>query len=215
MKIVHGNIAVIGGDTHISKWVEETGRLDHDQYALPIILEHIKSGDTVIDVGAFIGDHTIAYINKVGKDGHVYAFEPNKIAFDCLKHNCPSAAAFNVGLSDKEEFLSYELAPNAGAGRIKESGQVKIQTMCLDSLAIKDVSFIKIDVEGFEMNVLKGAQETISKFKPSMWIEINETALAANNCSAEEIENYLSGIGYKTEPFPEKGDQYDILCTTK
>lgn len=212
MKIVHGNIAVIDGDTHISRWVEESGRLDHDQYALPIILDQINVGDTVVDAGAFIGDHTLAYLNKVGKSGYVYAFEPNKVAFECLQHNCPAALAFNVGLSDAEEMLSYESSPNAGAGRIKEFGKNKIQTICLDSLDIKNVAFIKIDVEGFEMNALRGSMKTIQKFKPTMWIEINQGALEANGTSASEVEEFIRSIGYRITPFPEKGEQYDILC---
>lgn len=213
MKIVHGNIAVIEGDTHISKWVEESGRLDHDRYALPIILEHINNGDTVVDAGAFIGDHTIAYVDKVGSNGNVYAFEPNDEAFECLRHNCPDALVFNVGLSDKEEVLYYESSPNAGAGKIKDSGAKKIQTMRLDSIGIKNVSLIKIDVEGFELNVLKGALETIKKFKPVMWIEINKGALEANGTNANEVENLVKSLGYEIEAYPEwKGDQYDILC---
>jgi len=66
VKILDNGIAVIEGDTHISSWVESTGRFDHDQNALPIILEHIKEGDWVVDGGAFIGDHTKAYKDKVG-----------------------------------------------------------------------------------------------------------------------------------------------------
>jgi FkbM family methyltransferase len=212
VKIIHGNVAVIDGDTHISKWVEESGRLDHDQYALPIILEHIKPGDTVIDAGAFIGDHTIAYLNRVGKTGHVYAFEPNKEAFDCLCHNCPGALVFNAGISDKEETLSYETNPNAGASRIKLSGKTKIQTVLLDSLKIQNVKFIKIDVEGFELNALRGALKTVQEFKPTMWIEINRGALEANGTSPYEVESFLEKLGYKITPFPEKGEQYDILC---
>lgn len=52
---------IIDGDTHISKWVEETGRLGHDQDLLPRILKLIRPGDVVVDVGAFIGDHTFDY----------------------------------------------------------------------------------------------------------------------------------------------------------
>lgn len=213
MKIVHGKIAVIEGDTHISRWVEESGRLDHDQYALPLILEHIKAGDTVVDVGAFIGDHTVAYLDKVGKHGRVYAVEPNKAAFDCLKHNCPKAIALNLGLSDKEELLSYEASPNAGAGRIRKGGESEIKTVTLDSLAIDDASFIKIDAEGFELSILKGAVNTIKKSKPTMWIEINVEALRANGVAVSEVENLLLELGYSMKPFPEKGAQYDILCT--
>ena len=54
MKILPNGIAVIEGDSHISMWVEQSGRLDHDTYALPIILDHIPEGGIVVDGGAFI-----------------------------------------------------------------------------------------------------------------------------------------------------------------
>ena len=79
-------IHVLEGD-QISGWVEETGHLDHDQNFLPKILEHIKAGDTVVDAGAFIGDHTIAYATRAGRRGKVLAFEPNEKAAECLRHN--------------------------------------------------------------------------------------------------------------------------------
>src|SRR5262249_37578392 len=82
-KMLTNDIWVLEGD-QISNWVEQEGRLDHDQNFLPGILEHIKPGDTVIDVGAFIGDHTVAYAAKAKK---VIAFEPNPLAFECLKYN--------------------------------------------------------------------------------------------------------------------------------
>lgn len=212
MKIVHGNIAVIDGDTHISKWVEESGRLDHDQYALPIILQHIKPGDTVIDAGAFIGDHTIAYIKAVGPTGQVYAFEPNQEAFECLKHNCPEALNFNVGVSDKYEFVNYSKSDNAGAGRISRSGMDKIQTVQLDTLEISKLNFLKMDIEGHELKALLGAQQMIAKFKPTMWIEINAGALEQNGTCEGEIYSLILSMGYSIQEFPEVGAQYDILC---
>ncbi len=60
MKIIN-NIAVIEGDEYLSKWVIDSGRLDHDQNSLPIILAYIKEGYTVIDAGANIGSHALAY----------------------------------------------------------------------------------------------------------------------------------------------------------
>jgi hypothetical protein len=66
MKITKHGFAVLENDQWISRWAEEEGRLDHDQNMLPLILKHIYRGDTVVDVGAFIGDHTIAYSEKVG-----------------------------------------------------------------------------------------------------------------------------------------------------
>ena len=59
MKITKEGWAIIDGDTHISKWVEETGRLDHDISAIPIILSHIPKDGIVFDVGANIGTPAI------------------------------------------------------------------------------------------------------------------------------------------------------------
>ena len=74
MKITKEGIAILENDTHISKWVEESGKLDHDQNDIPLILKYINEGDTVVDCGAFIGDHTIAYLNRrsVNPEGGCY-----------------------------------------------------------------------------------------------------------------------------------------------
>src|SRR5687767_9160852 len=91
MKILPNGIAVLEKDSHISKWCESEKRLDHDQNLLPVILSYVKKGDWVVDAGAFIGDHTRAYLDRVGATGVVVALEPNPEAFECLKHNCPDA----------------------------------------------------------------------------------------------------------------------------
>jgi FkbM family methyltransferase len=215
MKILPNGIAVIEGDTHISKWVEDHGCLDHDAYALPIILEHIKEGDWVVDAGAFIGDHTIAYIRAVGSSGKVIAFEPNPVAYECLVHNCPDATAFNVGLGDKREELKLAIDNNAGASHIGGDGQA-IKVITLDSMPFKRLDFIKMDVEGFELMALNGARKTIETHKPTMWIEINAGALGRQGATPEPIFEMLKEIGYEITLYPEDGGpQYDILCIAK
>ena len=214
MKITDKNIAIIEDDTHISYWVEESGRLDHDNYALPIILEHINPGNTVVDAGAFIGDHTIAYCNAVGSTGEVYAFEPNTKAYECLEYNCKTAKTYNLGLSNKAETVYYSEDKNAGAGRILRdvTTSTQIKTITLDSLKLKALDFLKIDVEGYEVGVLEGAALTITKYRPKMWIEINGGALAQQGKTATDIESFLSNLNYTYTAYPEVGDQYDLLC---
>lgn len=213
MKKLDNGICVIEGDTHISFWVEQSGRLDHDQYALPIILNHIKTGDVVVDAGAFIGDHTIAYLRTVGESGKVLAFEPNPKAYECLIRNCPMAHCFNSGLGDKEEFITIEQSENAGASHLSSNTNGSISVVTLDSYSLKRLDFFKIDVEGYELKALKGARETISQHKPKMWIEINKSALAKQNTKQEDIFGFLSEFGYKIDAYPDfSQDQYDILC---
>lgn len=215
MKFLSNGIAVIEGDTHISKWVEDEGRLDHDQYALPIILDHIKEGDVVVDAGAFIGDHTIAYTKAVGSSGKVIAFEPNPVAYECLVHNCPDAIAFNLGIGSKSEELKLATDINAGASHIGDGNQV-IKVVALDSMPFERLNFIKIDVEGFELMALHGAKKTIEAHKPTMWIEINVYALKRQGSVPIQIFEMLHDMGYETKMYPEEGGmQYDILCTFK
>jgi len=211
MKILPNNIAVIEGDTHISKWVEESGKLDHDEYALPIILEFIKDGDWVVDGGAFIGDHTRAYLDKVKASGRVFAFEPNPDAYRCLAHNCPEARCEPFGLSSLAGSAGMEKSENAGASRL--SGGDSIVLVKLDDYDLPRLDFFKLDVEGMELEALKGAEKAINRFKPVMWIEINAGALAKNGVEPKDVEGWMKDHGYEIEAFPDNlGPQYDILC---
>lgn len=191
----------------------DTRKLDHDEYTLGIVLPHIDEGAWVVDAGAFIGDHTAAYIKKAGPNGKVFAFEPNPAAYSCLCHNCPEAVTFNRGLSDREATVSYSPDQNAGAGHVEfDSGDIKLMT--LDSLNLRRCDFLKIDIEGCEHEALIGARETIARCRPIMWIEVNEGALARRSNTPEELFRLIERqYDYKTTPYPpERGPQYDILC---
>jgi len=216
MKILSNNIAVLENDTHISKWVEESGRLDHDQAALEQILPHIKEGDFVFDIGAFIGDHTIAYCNAVGPAGRVYAFEPNPSAYKCLMHNCPTAQKYDVGFSDQRESLPLQIDPNAGGSYVsRQNSPTSVELLTLDMFDLDRLDFLKMDIEGYEVKALNGGKALIEKLKPVMWIEVNRGALERNETSPEELESLVESLGYTVTPYPERGEQYDILCLPK
>jgi len=195
--------------------VEESGRLDHDQYALPIILEHIEEGDWVVDAGAFIGDHTRAYLDKVGDSGVVMAFEPNSEAFECLVYNCPDADTLPLGLSDCSTPARLQLRTNAGASMIGDEGSW-IQLVELDSYNLPQLDFLKLDVEGYELNALRGARKTIKVHRPNMWIEINEYALNQQGVTPRDVYRFLDEFDYDITSYPEDSiPQYDILCIPK
>lgn len=215
MKITRHGFAVIEGDTHISKWAEQSGRLDHDQNMLPLVLPFIKPGSIVIDAGAYIGDHTRAYLNA---GAVVYAFEPNPEAYECLEYNLgqeDAAILFNCGLSDKERSYSVNDGDaNHGTAYLSEGGEVECIT--IDSLNLPRLDFIKIDVEGMELNVLKGGEISIVLHKPVMLIEINRATLERNGSSADKIFQWLTSHGYTYRniyPGQSLNDaQFDILC---
>src|SRR6478736_1478467 len=133
MRITKDNIAIVDGDECICKWVEDSGRLDHDTSLLPIILKYINSDSVVIDAGAFIGDHTISYARKAKK---VYTFEPNKNNFKCLEYNMShflNVELLNMGLSDEECSIKItEVETNAGMA-YAEKAKKGIKCITIDS----------------------------------------------------------------------------------
>src|SRR4029077_16712955 len=195
---------VIKGETHLNRWVREERRLDHDQ-GLPEIVRSIKVGSLVIDVGASIGDHTIAYLREVGPSGCVAAFEPHPIAFECLRRNCPGSINFPSALG-KEPGTSklIDIADNVGMSHIGEDGTIDISVTTIDQempdLIDKPknaiLSFLKIDAEGSEPDILAGSYATIAKHRPVMMIEVNTYCLGKLGHSAQEIKDFLELLNY-------------------
>ena len=205
-------VYIIDGDTHISKWVEQSGRLDHDQNTLPLLVPYL--GGTVIDVGAFIGDHTEFYCQH---SGTVYAFEPNPLAFECLHRNMEehnNVRCFRVALGAASGSASVVENANAGMATLVDGTDVPVVT--LDSMNLSDVSFIKIDAEGWECDVLEGARDTITRCRPTMLIEVNESALKGRGRSPAELITKIEGMRYSLRNvYPGQkmsGPQYDALC---
>ncbi len=190
-----------------------------DSDILPVCLEHIKEGDTVIDAGAWIGGHTMSYSKKVGVTGKVHAFEPNPSAFECLKRNTEQFESYvtcdQVALGDK--LKSVVLLTDKGwydSGYIVECLDAPSYIMMspLDDYNIAP-NFIKIDVEGCELKVLKGAEKTIEKHKPVMCIEVNKPALERQGNTREQVFDWLYGHDYVYQTIGNyMGDVYNILA---
>lgn len=217
-------IAVLNGDTHLSKWVEECGELCHDGAVALTILPLINPGDIVVDAGAAIGDHTIAYSKKVGPEGRVYAFEPMPLTFACLAVNMrdtSNVSIHNFGLSDSGSFVRMIPKPNAGASFIDWGSEYNTEPFVvttvktLDGLNIGRVDFIKVDVEGHELHLLKGARETISRYKPLVVCELNKPLLSRAGTSTEEVIGFMKSLGYRLESLERgrsvDGDHIDVL----
>ena len=218
MHITNG-IATIESDLCISKWVRESGRLDHDQNMLPLLKPFIPLHGVVCDIGAFIGDHTIFYSNAVGEKGKVYAFEPSKEAFECLDYNLnykPNTFVYNMALGNTKGYVSTnEVEDNAGMNFITESEKgVILDTLdnFVENNNITQIDFIKIDVEGYELEVLKGAEKSINKFKPTLLIELNDLTLYRAGISRKDIFDFLDKNGYiYRNIYKEKGiDEYQM-----
>ncbi|MEX0921059.1 MAG: FkbM family methyltransferase [Candidatus Pacearchaeota archaeon] len=162
------------------------------------IRRFIQNNSVILDIGANIGNHAI-YFGKILKAKRIYCFEPQKEAFNILKRNIhlndleKNIVAYNEGLGNKNSKgrIKERQKNNLGGSSIEESKKGELKIKRLDSLNIKEkVSFIKIDVEGFEKEVLKGGQNFIIDNKPIVWIEVDK-----NNQFF--VLKYFKKIGYK------------------
>ena len=151
-----------------------------------------------LDIGANIGNHSL-FFSTIFKE--VIAFEPYDKAFDLLKINSSQVDNIqvnNFGFSDASKELPAQIVfGNIGATSIVSSPEqsntiLKVET--LDSFAnensLERISFIKIDVEGHELNVLKGFQNTIKKNQCILQIEIFKK-------NFEDVNNFLISLGYQ------------------
>lgn len=223
-------IWTLKGDTHFKVWIEQTGRLDHDQHFLSYLLPCIPKGGTAIDIGAFIGDHTHAYIQKAinGAGGKVYAFEPNPQAYECLVRNCPLSVNVNKALGHQNGSLSFNKTQgNYGASFVSASTSAhdlktqQVETVRLDDfMETEDVTrldFIKIDAEGYEPFILQGALKTLMKFRPIMCVEMVDQHLLRSGSSAGLLKQYLEKtLNYIVlridKALPWNHVQFDVLC---
>jgi FkbM family methyltransferase len=146
-----------------------------------------SEGQQVLDVGASYGDSSIWWAKKFG--AKVVAFEPLKDVFIELEKNVEinsvDVVAYNVAIGNGEE-----IAGNSQGGMFSAGGDLKIKTKRLDDYSFDRVDLLKIDVEGFEHEVLKGAENTINKFKPRIIIETHSSALRMI------CDKYLLNHGY-------------------
>lgn len=150
-------------------------QLSFRDYQIPkIVINSIKNGQTIIDVGASIGIYTIFFAKMVGNTGKVYAFEPEPRNFELLKKNIKINGFKNVILENKavsnvSGFVKIEIANNIANHRITSDNSKT--TFDVPSVSIDDyfkdksekIDFIKIDTEGYDGYVLLGAKDTISK----------------------------------------------------
>lgn len=169
--------------------------------------ELIKKGGVVVDAGANIGVFSI-FVAANNPEVTIYAFEPTPSTFEVLKENTKywnNIKIFNCGLGEKEAMASIIIANHSGANYIGQGG-IPIEIKTIDSFNLP-VDFIKMDTEGYEANIMKGATETIKKYKPVIVM----SAYHKTNDSTE-LPKLLKGISaYNCEL---RFDcEEDLICT--
>jgi FkbM family methyltransferase len=132
--------------------------------------------EVFVDGGAYYLENTDQFIkNTNNKFKHVYAFEPNRELYEhdletIKNNNWDRVTLYNYALFDKEGKISFS-NQNLGASRVDENGATECECNSIDNLLLdKDVSVIKMDIEGAERKALVGAEKTIKKNRPKLII---------------------------------------------
>lgn len=189
---------------------------DYESENVTFLKANCKNGMTVIDIGAHLGLMSVTIAHLVGKQGKVYSFEPTPITYNTLikivKLNNFSEIieCINEAVSDVDGEINFFISETEGSNansmvnrpENKRTG-VKIKTITIDSFIkkknITKIDIIKIDAEGVEYSVLKGAKQTLKNIKPKLILAIHPALIINNKNSLSEIFDLITELNYRTE----------------
>ncbi len=195
----HGEIWFYDNDEYVGRSLYNYGEFSKDECKKILELAN-KSKDPhgiCLDIGANVG----VIAQMLDKDGfNVIAFEPQRAIYALLEKNF-SGMCYNVALGESRDTtimpaFDYEQKGNysdVACDTRNDRGYVKVPIRTLDSFDIKNVCFIKMDVEGFELKVLRGGLTTIKRDKPIMYIE------DAHASNSSKLRSFIQSLGYTIE----------------
>lgn len=174
------------------------------------ITRWLGPGEVAIDVGANVGWHTLLMAARVGPGGHVYAFEPNATTRERLgraveENRLPQVRIDSRAVTDRAGTMGFE-APDAGhvwdgTGHLQPSASPSVVCTTIDAFVaeqgLRDVALMKIDVEGWELSVLRGAARTLETFAPAVLFEYDPAYLVRTGATEGELQGCFSRAGYQ------------------
>lgn len=168
------------GEQHLVEWMRKrnvmmSGRLSYQDEKIKLALKHAFGRRTAVDVGAHIGLWTFHLAKEFA---FVHAFEPVLEHRECFDRNvnADNVTLHSYALEDSEGMLEMTRYPgNSGHSHVSATAIVGdgelVFGRTLDSFELTEVDLIKIDCEGFELKVLKGAVETLQRYRPTIIVE--------------------------------------------
>lgn len=170
----------------------------HEPFSTKVVMKNLREGMVCLDVGSNLGYYATLESKIVGKTGRVIAIEPSPVSFKYLEHNLAlqnqsNYEAFNFACGKEDREVRFLITGKSNLNRVLKEGEktssdmnvVKVPVKKLDTFLkeklLKKLDFLRMDVEGYEMQILEGAKESIGKFKPMIQIEVHLHKLGKNN----------------------------------
>jgi FkbM family methyltransferase len=199
----------------------------HQRPDLAMARSQLRPGDVVLDVGAHIGTFSIPFARAVQPGGSVLAFEPVPETLDVLRRN---VAINGVPVTSIQAVVSETVVAMRGTAVHGNTALASFQAAGGDSEAVAPtivlddfyadqelqgrIGLLKVDVEGMEMHVLRGARGLVEDHRPAIMVEVNRRNLARSGSTVAELEEFLSGYGYhlfmNLAPRNASGDQFRL-----
>ncbi len=179
-----------------------------------LVQNTVEENGCVLDIGANIGYFTMLLAKLVGPNGHVYSYEPiphlhEKLAASVAENSFSHVHLNECALSNENGRFSMIYLPharNAGGSflntqneSLKGHGTLEVQTRKLDDLEFPDtISFIKMDAEGAEVNIIRGGERLLTAEHPKILSEIHPAQLLrVSNATADDFIRQMAQYGYK------------------
>jgi FkbM family methyltransferase len=184
-------------------------------YELPIqeiLVKHLRPGDTFYDIGANVGFFTAIAAKLVGSRGRVFAFEPvpenaTQIEYNARLNRFINITVLETAVTNTTGQGELLLAHHAGGSTLSIAdpppdlrGKLAVELIALDDLVIQQLTpptVVKIDVEGAEIDVLRGMSRTIEKFKPVIITEVDDGNKETFERKYQELKTLISTFGYQ------------------
>lgn len=195
-----GQMLSLKNDVYITRSLEVYGEYCPDEWRL--LKQIIRPGMVVVEVGANIGSHSVD-MARACAPGRFYAFEPQPRIFQILCANLAlndigNALAYPEGCGETEGEAVVPVVDYSGRGnfggvslRSAEDEGIKVRVRPLDDLELPACGLLKIDVEGFEPQVLRGARRTIARCRPVIYVENDRAS------QQQEVISLVSEMDYR------------------
>jgi FkbM family methyltransferase len=196
----------------------------HCREEIQFFLDQLKPGDVLYDIGAFRGVFSVATRLKLGNQVSIHIFEPLAKNADAIRQICKLNAfdAFKINqmaVSNGNALSAWITEDMVRMGDMRATVAADFPSISVDAYIASGnppPTIIKLDVEGFELQVLLGAVQSLKQYRPRLWLEVHPSFLKAQGHSQDDILNSLRQTGYTISFFADyalKSElSYHIWC---